>query len=419
MPTLLDLSPQELDNPLAPHVIRRQQEQQNILAQQAAAQLEQQRAQQGQREAQIDQAAQPGLVAQAQQQSHRATVLPIEQNDIAQWMVPKNFHREGADPSSAYETGNPYAAPFAQAAPEARQHVIDAYGPQGIQDWNDMAKQVTGLTPETGAQIAQARAHAAKAGMKGAATANLQDALDFVATAPQPPSAHVREAAVNMGVYKEGDSEEALMKKMEDKQLQTGEIPERLRPTADKMAAGIVHDPILGPYAKQKAAYDTMKSGLEDSEGGFSDMALIEGFQRIVNPGAVVRQATMNNMLHAAGLGQYGSWDFLVNKLQSGDKLSAENRQKLMRLADTEYTKATKSANRALAGLRTRARMEGIENPEFVNNLVTYVGTSPDEAQPAAAATPSGPQPDISQDAYNALPSGADYWHSGRQWTKQ
>jgi hypothetical protein len=307
--------------------------------------------------------------------------------------------------------GNPaYRTSYANAPQEFRQHLIDAYGAAAAEapsDVNTAARAATG-NPQIGLEGLPTGEEA---------TVKMDDGVTARINSQKPPAEMIEEGS-SKGVYREGMNAQQLQDAISQYNTSQGVIPKEEQPAAARIAARVKSDPILGPFAKQKAAFDTMTSGMQDPQGhGFDDMALIEGFQRIVNPGAIVRQATMNNMLHAAGLGQYGSWDFLVNKIQNGDKLSPEVRQRLYALAQTEYTKATRAANAQLAGLRTQARMFGIPNPDnFINSVVTYVGNDTDEGSQVADPNAAAPQPSgdgsvqvDTQEQYDALPSGAQY----------
>lgn len=235
--------------------------------------------------------------------------------------------------------------------------------------------------------------------------------------------AAVKQELMQGGVWKEGITPEEGYSKL----MENGVMPSHLMKPAMQMASQIQHDPVLAPFTKQLSAYNTLKTGFEDpTGGGFSDMAMIEGFQRLINPGAIVRVQTMNQMLKAAGLSQYGSWDFLVKKLEQGDKLSPEARTRIMNLAEQEMAHAKRDVTKQLAGKRTLAKMMGVPNPKaFVDSVMTIAAENPEEA--AAAESGQAAQPAnggvltiTTQEQYNALPSGARYQDSnGRVGVKK
>lgn len=224
------------------------------------------------------------------------------------------------------------------------------------------------------------------------------------AKANQVPS-NIRTQLINANRWKEGMTQEDAGNALDKFYSESGRIPDRYLTQATKMMASIPHNPILAPFAKQREAYDTMKSGFQHPEsGGFGDMAMIEGFQRIVNPGAVVRQGTMDNMKAAAGWLQQLDPSFQWGNATIGDKLSPEARQRLMSLADANFAVSQRAAARELASKRQLAVQLGIP-PEmaenFVNSVLSYVANDAGEQQPAQgqnlppAATGQPSQPPV------------------------
>lgn len=197
-----------------------------------------------------------------------------------------------------------------------------------------------------------------------------------------------------LNAWKDGMTLDQAQQARDEAYMKSGVIPERYQKPAEALAAQITKHPILAPFAKQKEAYDTLKSGFDNPQaGGFGDMAMIEGFQRIVNPGAVVRQGTMDNMQSAAGWLQQVDPSFQWSKATTGNKLSPEARQRLMSLAESAFTKSQNTAAHELAGKQRYAKALGIPNPEaFVNNVLDYVAQSTPSA-PAAPAAPAATTP--------------------------
>lgn len=249
----------------------------------------------------------------------------------------------------------------------------------------------------------------------------------------QPPS-DIRSELLRMGKWRDGMTMEDAQQARDQGYLESGMIPEKYQGAATKLMAQVQHNPILAPFAKQKEAYETMKSGIEHPEaGGFSDMALIEGFQRIVNPGAVVRQGTMDNMKSAAGWLQQLDPSFQWSKATTGDKLSPEARQRLMQLADSNFAVSQRTAARELASKRNLARMMGVPPTmadNFVNSILTYVANDNGEQpaqQPGAQGQPTPPaetpnpqlQTVTSKAAFDALPKGARFiGNNGKEYVK-
>jgi len=131
MATALDYSAEDLDNPLAPHVIRRK-----LIQQDAIRQLTKNR----------------NAIAQANQQAQQAqdqTKGPIALGDAYRWMLAKNLQGSQAP--------NPYhGATFGQAPEEAQEHFLDAYGPvMGPEAWKEAQSNLGGgISPSLQARAA-------------------------------------------------------------------------------------------------------------------------------------------------------------------------------------------------------------------------------------------------------------------------
>lgn len=301
--------------------------------------------------------------------------MPIAGVDMMQWGAHPDYHGKSWD----------------ELPPEAQSHFTD----QGVYDpsiavnapttWNQSQRDATG-NPLIGSENAPPNAQVSTEVAGNKMT---------IARAPKLPS-DIESEAVRLGIDPTGKTVGQIEQERDAKLLETGVIPEKIRPIAEKLAGSIQHNPILSAYAKQKQAFDTLKSGFEDpTAGGFSDMAMIEGFQRIVNPGAVVRQGTMDNMKSAVGWLSKLDPSFQWNKATVGESLTQPARQRLMQLAQADFQKSTASATRELAGKRILARQYGVPEAQiepFINNTLNYVAASADEAPTTPpAATPSAP----------------------------
>jgi hypothetical protein len=301
--------------------------------------------------------------------------------------------------------------PWAQLPPYAKQHFTDAYGEAGDaipQTWNRAQTAATGQIVGTPTLPAlQEGEHMQVNDKDGVTMTKGGPAFEKPLLIPS----RVRQDLINMNKWRDGMTMEDAGNALEQGYLESGRIPDRYQPAATKLMGQIQRNPILAPFAKQREAFETMKSGIDHPEaGGFSDMALIEGFQRIVNPGVAVRQGTMDNMMHAAGWLQQIDPSFQWDKAHTGDKLNPQARKRLMDLATNEYTKAQRTANRELASKRNLARMLGIPpnmTDTFVNSVLTYVANEGDE-QPSAAATSAAPAAQPTQNQGQVLPPAAN-----------
>lgn len=287
--------------------------------------------------------------------------------------------------------------------PDYVRSFYDRYGPAVSElpaGWNQTQRNVTGdpsIGGGTSRELSQVRLTAAKLGIPGAESMGIPDLTEAIAKRQQEKVEQnvprkTKEELVHLGKWKEGMTSEDAQDALEKGYLETGRIPDRLIPAANSFASQLRKDVNITNFAKQKGAYDTMRSGFEKpDEGGFSDMALIEGFQRLVNPGAVVRQQTMNNMLAAAGIARYGNWDFLVNHIKQGNKLDDASRKRLMDLGEKEWKNAQRQAASSLAGARVQSRLYGFPD-NFVEAVLPIVAQG--EVNTGAPGPTGQPGPD-------------------------
>lgn len=222
-------------------------------------------------------------------------------------------------------------------------------------------------------------------------------------SAEKVPAA-IRAEAIRMGIDIDKKSAGEISKLMEDKQISDGIIPPHLLPQAQSLARLVVAHPTLKHYPAIREAKEAVDAGLANPDaGGFSDMALIEGFQRMVNPGAAVRTSTMSNMKEAAGWLQQLDPSYQWSKATTGDKFTPEARARLHKLSDDIFARATKAAAPQLNGLKKIAKSYGISNPDaFIDNVLvmsplfdgvdaagnpTAPGAAPSIIPPGAALT--------------------------------
>jgi hypothetical protein len=245
------------------------------------------------------------------------------------------------------------------------------------------------------------------------------------------PSALLLREAAQMGIDTDGMTNGQVAAAMEKTEKDNGIIrPSRL-PVAQSLARLVVGHPALKHYPTIKEAKETVDAGLANPDtGGFGDMALVEGFQRMVNPGATVRSQTMQQMLKAAGLAQYADLGFLMDHFKEGQKFNDATRARLKKLATDIFERATKNAMPQLNGLKKLARSYGITNPDdFVNNVLSMapvLSTTGEDTDTTGAAATAAPAPAAggvpvvtTQEQYDALPSGASYKDSNGRLAKK
>lgn len=185
-------------------------------------------------------------------------------------------------------------------------------------------------------------------------------------------SAALKTEAARMGIDTTKMTAGQIAKAMEEKQITEGVIPPHLLPQAGQLARLIVGHPSLKHYPTIREAKEAVDAGLANPDtGGFSDMALVEGFQRMVNPGATVRSQTIQSMMDAAGWLQKLDPTFQWSKAVQGDKFTGAARERIKKLADDIFDRATKNAKPQLNAMKKVAKSYGIANPDaFVDNVL-------------------------------------------------
>lgn len=346
-------------------------------------------------------------------------------SDAAQWAVAPEYAGQS----------------FAQAPAEAKQHFMSAYpelSATAPQAWNTAQRNVSG-NPHIGLEnlqpgevaavdvngdriqvgrpapdkgINSARTRYSQAGLSGLpADATVEDYNDAIAQKRQADAEAkansvpntTKQELIRMKAWKNGMTAEDAGPALDAAYIASGQIPDKYRPAAVSISTQILHDPVLSVFAKRQDAFDTMKSGMENP-GGFGDMAMIEGYQRIVNPGAIVRQGTMDNMKNAVGWLNKILPSQLVNRAIRGDSLTQEGRQILMKIAEDEFKKKRQEVDLQFQGKADQARSYGIPSPDnFVRSVLrTAAHAVPDQQPTSTTATP----PQTGQTVLMVSPNG-------------
>jgi len=117
---------------------------------------------------------------------------------------------------------------------------------------------------------------------------------------------------------------------------------------------------VSGAYGRVKAAHASLLTGGK----GISDVALINGFMRMIDPGGVVRPSDIENIMMAKGVSER-----IAVRLQNwkqGDVLSPEARAELVGTAELLYANAEADAVVLMADLQKRARLYPEVRPEAI-----------------------------------------------------
>jgi len=147
-------------------------------------------------------------------------------------------------------------------------------------------------------------------------------------------------------------------------------------------------DPDIKGYVQRRDAWQTI-SGAMKSTGGISDLALINGWIRTIDPGVSVREGEAASVGNASGpllqaLNMY-------NRVFKGDKLTPEVRQDILRETTKIYRQAEGNYQKKRKQYEEIANRGGFD-PQ--NVLIDYSPVEPPAvAPPAATGTPAAVQP--------------------------
>jgi len=124
---------------------------------------------------------------------------------------------------------------------------------------------------------------------------------------------------------------------------------------------------VRSAYGRVKAAHTSLLTGGK----GISDVALINGFMRMIDPGGVVRPSDIENIMMAKGVPERIA--VRLQNWQQGDVLSPEARAELVGTAELLYANAEADAVVLMADLQKRALLYPEVRPEAIG---PGVGTS-------------------------------------------
>jgi murein DD-endopeptidase MepM/ murein hydrolase activator NlpD len=136
-----------------------------------------------------------------------------------------------------------------------------------------------------------------------------------------------------------------------------------------------------------ESGWDTVRSLYSSDEKmasatGFDDIAAINAFQRMVDPGATVREGDVTLLQTSIPFLERVSPTFRWSQFQKGDKLPVEIRQSLQRVAKELYnTKARNINGTSIKALKDRAEASGIDNFGIIGQEFVIYGDEGDTAQ--------------------------------------
>jgi hypothetical protein len=148
-------------------------------------------------------------------------------------------------------------------------------------------------------------------------------------------------------------------------------------------------------------------------ENGFADIAAINAFQRLVDPGVAVREGDVALIQSALAFRDKYSPEYLASQFTKGAKLPREDREK-MRILTKELTRmALEKANKGpIQKYRTLTKKTGID-PDLL--VMPFDIESPEDQKSEKQNIPAVK----SQADYDNLPVGSKYIFDGKELTKK
>lgn len=204
-------------------------------------------------------------------------------------------------------------------------------------------------------------------------------ATDLQLTKTQIQQANAAIAASKAAAAKSGA--EASRAQAEVRQMSAGIIPLEKRPEMEGKFRKEYSDQTKG-YQEVKSAFGRIQASEDNAVG---DLSLIFGYMKMLDPGSVVREGEFATAQNAAGVPE--RIQNIYNKVASGERLSASQRQAFKGQAGKLYETAKKQENTVRTGIDRIANGYGLNTANiFYEATETSPGevAAPKSAQPAA-----------------------------------
>lgn len=163
-------------------------------------------------------------------------------------------------------------------------------------------------------------------------------------------------------------------------QIAYGIIPSDKRPEAETKFRREYNDQTK-PYQEVKSAYGRVLSSEDNAVG---DLSLIFGYMKMLDPGSVVREGEFATAQNSAGVPE--RIQNIYNKVISGERLSASQRNAFKGQAGKLYTTAQQQESQVRQGIERIAKGYGLNTENIFYTKTETVPTAPTAAQTEAPA---------------------------------
>jgi len=140
-------------------------------------------------------------------------------------------------------------------------------------------------------------------------------------------------------------------------------------------------------YQEVKSAYGRVLSSEDNAVG---DLSLIFGYMKMLDPGSVVREGEFATAQNAAGVPE--RIQNVYNKVISGERLSASQRNAFKGQAGKLYTTAQQQESQVRQGIERIAKGYGLKTENIFYTPTETAPTAPGAAAPAAPGAPAPAQ---------------------------
>ena len=136
----------------------------------------------------------------------------------------------------------------------------------------------------------------------------------------------------------------------------------------DKLYSNVQQNPLIKNAIDAKSSQQLVKTSLKE-DTGFGDIAAINAFQRMVDPGVAVREGDINLMQQA--IPRLERMGLNIQGWVVGDRLTKKGRSEMLSIANNLAASRISSGGQAIEDLRTSAKNAGID-PDLIVRPIEF-----------------------------------------------